>query len=148
MSASSAPTILLVEDNIDDVILTRRALRKVGVAAALVTVGDGAEAKAYVLGSGAFADRNAYPVPALLLLDWKLPRCSGAEVLRWIRARSEMDTLPVVVLTSSRQQEDIEQAYAAGANSYLQKPVEFSELVELLGRLHLYWFETNITAAR
>jgi CheY-like chemotaxis protein len=148
MSDPSAPTILLVEDNIDDVILTRRALRKVGVSAALATVGDGEEAKAYLLGTGAFADRNAHPMPALVLLDWKLPRCSGVEVLDWIRARSEMDTLPVVVLTSSRQQEDIEQAYAAGANSYLQKPVAFSELVELLGRLHLYWFETNITAAR
>jgi CheY-like chemotaxis protein len=148
MPENSAHTILLVEDNVDDVILTRRAFRKAGLAATLMTVSDGEQALAYLFDLAAFADRGAHPFPELVLLDWKLPRCSGSEVLRQIRARGALDTLPVVILTSSRQQEDIEEAYACGANSYLHKPVAFSGLVELLGRLHLYWLRTNVTAAR
>jgi CheY-like chemotaxis protein len=148
MPEPAVHTILLIEDNDDDVILTRRALRKAGVSARLVTLADGEEALRYLLGLASFADRDQHPFPELVLLDWKLPRCSGSEVLQRIRARREMDTLPVVILTSSRQQEDIEEAYAHGANSYLHKPVAFSGLVELLGRLHLYWLRTNITAAR
>lgn len=148
MPENAAHTILLVEDNIDDVILTRRALRKAGLSARLMTVSDGEEALRYLFGPAAFADRSEHPFPELVLLDWKLPRCGGSEVLRQIRARSDLDTLPVVILTSSRQQEDIEEAYACGANSYLHKPVAFSGLVELLGRLHLYWLRTNVTAAR
>jgi CheY-like chemotaxis protein len=148
MPASDTHTILLVEDNLDDVILTRRALRQSALSARLMTVGDGDQALDYLLGAGAFGDRGQHPFPELVLLDWKLPRCSGSEVLRRIRARSEMDRLPVVILTSSRQQEDIDEAYACGAKSYLQKPVAFSALVELLGRLHLYWLRTNVTAAR
>jgi CheY-like chemotaxis protein len=147
MPERSTHTILLVEDNVDDVILTRRALRKSGVSAKLMIVGDGDLALAYLLGEAAYGDRSEHPFPELVLLDWKLPRCSGSEVLRRIRGRSEMATLPVVILTSSRQQEDIDEAYACGANSYLHKPVAFSGLVELLGRLHLYWLRTNITAA-
>jgi CheY-like chemotaxis protein len=148
MPEPAVHTILLIEDNDDDVTLTRRALRKTGVSARLVTLGDGEQALRYLFGLADFADRDRHPFPELVLLDWKLPRCSGSEVLQRIRARPEMSTLPVVILTSSRQQEDIEEAYAHGANSYLHKPVAFSGLVELLGRLHLYWLGTNITAAR
>src|SRR4051794_16744683 len=140
-------TILLVEDNLDDVILTRRAFRRSGVMAALAVAEDGEQAIHYLRGQGAFADRNAHPMPALVLLDWKLPKKTGVEVLRWIRSEPALLTLPVVILTSSKQQEDIEAAYAAGANSYLQKPVELGALQELVIRLHLYWLQTNVPSS-
>lgn len=141
------PAILLVEDNPDDIILTRRALSKAGVEALLPTVTDGDAAVRYLEGADEFADRERSPIPLLVLLDWKLPRRSGLEVLTWIRSRPALAVLPVVVLTSSRQQEDIEQAYRAGANSYLEKPVEFAALVGMLERVHLYWLRTNVTCA-
>lgn len=141
-------TVLLVEDNLDDVLLTRRAFRKAGIPSALQVASDGDEAVAYLAGEGAFADRQAHPLPALMLLDWKLPRRSGREVLQWVRGQGRFATLPVVVLTSSREQEDIEQAYSAGANSYIQKPVLFEKLAELSERLHTYWLLTNVASAR
>ncbi|HEY1227632.1 MAG TPA: response regulator [Ramlibacter sp.] len=154
--SSSAPTtptpanrtVLLVEDNLDDVLLTRRAFRKAGLASALQVAGDGDEAVAYLAGDGAFADRQAHPLPSLVLLDWKLPRRSGREVLQWVRAQERFTGLPVVVLTSSREQEDIDQAYSAGANSYIQKPVLLEKLAELSERLHAYWLETNVVSSR
>ena len=154
--SSSAPTtltpanstVLLVEDNLDDVLLTRRAFRKAGLASALQVAGDGDEAVAYLAGDGAFADRQAHPLPSLVLLDWKLPRRSGREVLQWVRAQERFTALPVVVLTSSREQEDIDQAYSAGANSYIQKPVLLEKLAELSERLHAYWLETNVVSSR
>src|SRR4051812_39595766 len=100
---SSDPTVLLVEDNIDDVLLTRRAFRKAGVHATLQMAGDGDEAVAYLRGDGAYADRIAHPVPSLVLLDWKLPRRSGREVLQWVRQQPQFVALPVVVLTSPRE---------------------------------------------
>ncbi|MFC5462792.1 response regulator [Massilia niabensis] len=138
--------LLLVEDNPDDVLLVRRALRKAALAVSMQEVRDGDEAVAYLEGSGGFADRARHPLPALILLDLKLPRRSGLEVLRWIRSRPALATTPVVVLTSSGEDEDIQNAYALGANSYLQKPVAFNGLVELLGVLGLYWFKNNLTA--
>ena len=154
--SSSAPTtptpanrtVLLVEDNLDDVLLTRRAFRKAGLASALQVAGDGDEAVAYLAGDGAFADRQAHPLPSLVLLDWKLPRRSGREVLQWVRAQERFTGLPVVMLTSSREQEDIDQAYSAGANSYIQKPVLLEKLAELSERLHAYWLETNVVSSR
>ena len=141
-------TVLLVEDNLDDVLLTRRAFRKAGIASALQVAGDGDEAVAYIAGEGAFADRQAHPLPSLVLLDWKLPRRSGREVLQWVRAQECFTALPVVVLTTSREQEDIDQAYSAGANSYIQKPVLLEKLAELSERLHAYWLETNVVSSR
>jgi CheY-like chemotaxis protein len=142
------PSILLVEDNPDDVLLTRRAVRKAGLQASLAVACDGDEAVAYLDGSGAYEDRQAFPLPSLILLDLKLPRRSGLEVLHWIRARPAFATTPVVVLTSSAQDEDIRQAYQRGANSYLQKPIALNELVRMLTVLGLYWLDINLTAPR
>src|SRR4051794_31783945 len=131
MTTPSVPapsTVLLVEDNVDDRLLTQRAFRKSGTAAQLRVVGDGDEAVAYLEGEGAFADRGAHPQPGLVLLDWKLPRRSGREVLQWIRRQSTLAALPVVVISSSREQEDVDAAYAAGCDSFLQKPVLFDKL--------------------
>jgi CheY-like chemotaxis protein len=140
------PLILLVEDNPDDVLLARRAVKKAALPVSMQVAGDGDEAVAYLGGQGQFGDRGRHPLPALVLLDLKLPKRSGLEVLRWIRSQPELATTPVVVLTSSSEDEDIQKAYALGANSYLQKPVAFNGLVQLLGVLELYWFRNNLTA--
>lgn len=141
-----APHILLVEDNLDDVILTRRAFRKASLLANLRVTENGELAIDYLSGAGPYANRDQHPWPGLVLLDLKLPRKSGLEVLRWIRAQPAMRDLPVVVLTSSRQPEDIERAYALGANSYLEKPVDFESLQKLVATLHLYWLQLNVTS--
>jgi CheY-like chemotaxis protein len=137
-------TVLLVEDNPDDVLLIQRAFRKAGIVAPLQTVTDGEMAMAYLEGSGAYVDRQRYPLPVLVLLDWKLPRKNGLEVLGWIRARADLKEMPVVVLTSSREPADIRAAYGAGANSYLLKPVDFAKLLELVQGLGLYWLVLNV----
>jgi CheY-like chemotaxis protein len=142
------PCILLVEDNPDDVLLTQRAVRKAGLQVSLCVVNDGDEAVAYLEGTGQYHDRRTWPHPSVILLDLKLPKRSGLEVLRWIRHRPELAGIPVVVLTSSTEDEDIKQAYEAGANSYLQKPVVFTGLVQLLGMLDLYWLQTNLSTTR
>lgn len=134
------PVILLVEDNSDDVLLARRALKKAELPVALQVASDGDEAVG-CLGAGRPAHLS------LILLDLKLPKRSGLEVLRWIRAQGELASTPVVVLTSSSEHEDIQKAYALGANSYLQKPVAFHGLVELLGILGLYWLQHNLTGS-
>lgn len=136
--------ILLIEDNPHDVLLTRRAFRKAGIDAPLAVVSDGEQAVGYLAGAGEYTDRQSHPWPTLVLLDWKLPRMSGAEVLRWIREQPTLDATPVVVLTSSREEEDVLAAYRAGANSYLNKPVAFDALLQMLERLHAYWLRTNI----
>jgi CheY-like chemotaxis protein len=143
--AAGLPVLLLVEDNPDDVLLARRAVKKAALPVSMQVVEDGDEAVAYLEGSGRFGDRVGHPLPALVLLDLKLPKRPGLEVLRWVRSRPELDTTPVVVLTSSGEDEDIQKAYALGANSYLQKPVAFNGLVQLLGVLDLYWFKNNLT---
>ena len=137
------PVILLVEDNPDDVLLARRALKKAALAASMTVVGDGDAAVAWL--EGAIAG-TGNPMPALVLLDLKLPRRPGLEVLRWGRAQEQLATTPFVMLTSSSEDEDIRTAYALGANSYLQKPVAFNNLVQLLGVLGLYGLQTNLTA--
>ncbi|MCC2958059.1 response regulator [Massilia sp. IC2-477] len=144
--ATGLPVILLVEDNPDDVLLARRAVKKAALSVSLQVVQDGDEAVAYLDGGAHFADRERHPLPDLVLLDLKLPKRSGLEVLRWVRSQSVLDATPVVVLTSSGEDEDIQKAYALGANSYLQKPVAFHGLVQLLGVLDLYWFRNNLTA--
>ena len=138
--------ILLVEDNPHDVLLTRRAFRKAGLDVPISALEDGDRAIAYLDGRGDFADRAAHPWPGLVLLDLKLPGRGGLEVLRWIRAQPHLDPMPVVVLTSSAEEEDVVQAYRAGANSYLRKPVSLDELTGLVAALHAYWMRTNIGA--
>jgi CheY-like chemotaxis protein len=145
-SAAGVPHILLVEDNLDDIILTRRAFKKAGLTASLWVVEDGELALDYLAGTGAYRNRDRHPWPALVLLDLKLPKKPGLEVLRWVRAQPKMKDLPIVVLTSSRQLEDIERAYALGANSYLEKPVDLESLQKLVSALHLYWLRLNVTS--
>jgi CheY-like chemotaxis protein len=135
--------ILLVEDDPDDALLAERAFRRTNVANPLRVVADGDEAVAYLAGEGRFADREANPLPVLVLLDLKLPRRSGFEVLEWLRAEPGLERLPVVVLTSSRETTDIDRAYELGANSYVVKPVDFASLMEIAHVLHIYWLIVN-----
>lgn len=131
--------ILLVEDDPDDVVLISRALRNAKIANPVHEVADGDEAIAYLSGADRFADRNSHPLPVLVLLDLKLPRRDGFEVLRWIRAQPGLRRLPVVVLTSSRETVDVNRAYDEGANAYLVKPVTFDALLELVRGVDAFW---------
>ena len=135
--------ILLVEDNPDDVELTRRALDESNVANKLVVVRDGVEALQYLFREDAYAGRDAADLPEVVLLDLKLPKIDGLEVLRRIRADERTRILPVVVLTSSNAERDIVESYALGANSYIRKPVEFERFVEATKTLGLYWLVLN-----
>jgi CheY-like chemotaxis protein len=135
--------ILLVEDSEDDQLLIRRAFAKAKLSNPLHVVDDGDKAVAYLAGEGAYADRAAHPLPTLLLLDLKLPRRSGHEVLAWLRADPALRRLPVVILTSSAESADVKRAYDLGANSYLVKPVEFEGLLEMVRNLGVYWFVMN-----
>lgn len=140
---SEAKPILLVEDNPDDQILISRAFAKARLANPLQVVADGDAAVAYLSGDGEFADRMIHPVPALVILDIKLPRRSGLEVLAWIREQGTIGRIPVVMLTSSRESEDVRRAYDLGANSYLVKPVAFEGLMEMVRQLGVYWTIMN-----
>lgn len=131
--------ILLVEDTRDDVLLIQRAFRKADLNVRMHVVNDGEAAIDYLAGNGAYADREQTPLPVLVLLDLKLPRRSGFEVLTWIREQPLLKRLPVVILTSSDQMQDVNRAYDLGANSYLVKPVEFNALMEMVKTLDLYW---------
>ena len=133
-------TILLVEDNPDDEDLTIRALRQNRIANAVVVARDGEEALRLLLGTGPDA---APPLPEVVLLDLKLPKVDGLEVLRRLRAEPRTRLLPVVVLTSSREDRDLVEAYALGANSYVRKPVDFAQFVEAVRQLGLYWLVLN-----
>ena len=135
----SLGTVLLAEDEPNDALLIQRAFRKAGVANATQVVADGDGAIAYLAGTGPYADRDRYPLPALLLLDLKMPRMSGFDVLAWLRAQPGLRRLPVVVLTSSRESTDINRAHELGANSYLVKPVAFESLLEIVRTLSRYW---------
>lgn len=135
--------ILIVEDDPNDVILIQRAFGKARILNPLQTVPNGDDAVAYLSGEGPFADRQRYPFPVLVLLDLKLPRRSGLEVLEWVREREGLKRLPVVVLTSSKEVADVNRAYDLGANSYLVKPVSFSSLLELVKSLEVYWLILN-----
>ena len=144
--SASCNTILLVEDNPDDVALFQRALRKAALDYPLQVVSDGEAAIAYLAGEGLYADRSNHPLPRLVLLDLKLPRKSGHEVLEWLRAQPDLRRLPVVVLTTSREIGDINRAYDFCANSYLVKPFSFDGLMDMVRTLHSYWLNMNETA--
>lgn len=135
--------ILVVEDDPNDVMLIQRAFVKSRILNPVRIVSHGDEAVAYLSGEGQFADREAYPFPVLVLLDLKLPRRSGLEVLAWIRSLPGLKRLPIVVLTSSKESIDINRAYDLGANSYLVKPVGFDSLLELVKSLEVYWMMLN-----
>ena len=139
MNDISDDTLLIVEDEANDRFLIERAIRKSQIANPLRMVYNGEEAIAYLSGEGQFADRGAFPLPILVLLDLKLPRRSGIEVLQWIRSTPRFQTLPVVVLTSSPESADVHRAYLAGANSYLVKPVAFEGLHKMIESVGLYW---------
>lgn len=132
------PAILIAEDDENDICLIRRAFLKTGFENPLRIVRNGEEAVAYLKGEPPFNDRKASPSPAIVLLDIKMPRMNGFEVLSWIREQPELNPLPVVMLTSSQESTDINQAYALGANSYLVKPASFARLVEMMSRLKEY----------
>jgi two-component system response regulator len=135
--------ILLVEDNADDEALTLRALNKHKIANRIDVVRDGAEALDYLFGTGTHAGRDPHDLPQVILLDLKLPKVDGLEVLRRIRSDPRTHRLPVVILTSSKEEQDMLQAYSIGVNSYVRKPVDFNQFVEAIGQLGLYWLVLN-----
>ena len=135
--------ILLVEDDPDDVFFLRNIFARCGRADDLQVARDGDEAIAYLSGTDAFADRNLFPAPALVLLDLKLPKRSGFEVLEWLRKRSALRRIPVIVLTSSESENDIAHAYDLGANSYLVKPIDASTQAEMVKALCGFWAGFN-----
>ncbi|MBC7814962.1 MAG: response regulator [Burkholderiales bacterium] len=139
----NVPVILLVEDNPDDEELTLRAFRKSNLKNEIVVARDGVEALDYLLGTGAYADRDTSDVPYLVLLDLKLPKIDGLEVLRRIRADERTKLLPVVILTSSKEQEDLLTSYQLGANSYVRKPIDFNEFIKAVNYLGMYWLVLN-----
>jgi two-component system, response regulator len=135
--------IMLVEDNPDDVKLTQRALKKSHILNELIVSKDGAEALDYLFGTGAWADRDLTVMPQVVLLDLKLPKVSGLEVLKRIRSDERTKLLPVVILTSSKEEKDLIEGYASGANSYIRKPVNFNQFAEAVRQLGLYWLVLN-----
>jgi len=136
-------TILLIEDNPSDIELTQRALEKGHILNELVVTSDGQEAVDYLFGTGAYAGRDTSDLPALTLLDLKLPKVSGLDVLRRIRAEASTHRMPVVILTSSREEQDMAASYDLGVNSYIRKPVEFEHFVQSVAQLGLYWLVLN-----
>lgn len=135
--------ILLVEDNPDDEALTLHALETNNISNAVIVARNGVEALDYLFGTGAYAGRDLRILPAVVLLDLKLPKIDGLEVLRRVRADTRTHLLPVVILTSSNEDEDRLKGYALGANSYVRKPVDFDEFVRAAGQLGLYWLLLN-----
>lgn len=135
--------ILLVEDNPDDVELTRRAIKKNNILNELVVVRDGAEALDYLFGKGDYSGRDLSVMPTIVLLDLKLPKIDGIEVLKYLRNDERTAYIPVVILTSSREEQDIISSYRSGCNSYIRKPVDFVQFNEAVQTLGLYWLLMN-----
>lgn len=137
------PPILLVEDNPDDEALTLRAFNKNRISNPVVVARDGVEALDYLFGTGGHAGRDMSVMPSVILLDLKLPRIDGLEVLRRVRADERTSLVPVVILTTSKEQQDIYEGYSLGANSYIRKPVDFEKFIYAVGQLGLYWLVLN-----
>lgn len=135
--------LLLVEDNPSDEKLTLRALKKSGVPIEISVVRDGAEALDFLFAAGAYAQRDANELPAVVMLDLHLPRIDGLEVLRRVRANERTQCLPVVILTASKESEDIARGYALGANAYVRKPVDFNEFIVAARTLGVFWMLLN-----
>lgn len=140
-------TVLLAEDDENDVLLMQRAFKKARKQDCLRVVNDGQEIIDYLAGHHQYSDRNAHPLPQLVVLDLKMPRKNGLEVLQWLKAQPTLKRIPAVVLTSSNQPRDIAQAYDLHANSYLVKPNAFEDLVKLLEAFNNYWLDLNRGAA-
>ncbi len=139
----NAIDILLVEDNPNDVELTLRSLKKVNIANKIFVVNDGAEALELLFGTGKHQDQQVDRKPKVILLDLKLPKVDGLEVLRRVKADERTKFIPVVVLTSSKEEQDMIESYRLGVNSYIVKPVDFDKFVEAVGNLGLYWLLLN-----
>jgi two-component system, response regulator len=143
MSDSGEIEILLVEDNPDDVDMTLRALRKANIVNHIKVVRDGAEALEFIFGEGGYAAHHVENVPKLILLDLKLPKVDGFEVLKRLKDDPRTRSIPVVILTSSREQRDVVEGYQLGVNSYIVKPVSFEGFVKAVGELGMYWLLLN-----
>ncbi len=145
MTDSNNKCILLVEDNPDDATLTLRAFKRSHVMNTIAVVRDGVEALDYLFARGAYADRAGAPLPTLVILDLKLPKLDGLGVLKVIREDERTKLMPVVILTSSKEEQDLVSGYALGANSYVRKPVDFNEFLEAVKVLGIYWLAMNQT---
>lgn len=135
--------ILLVEDNPDDVTLTLRAFKKNNILNEVVVAGDGVEALDYLFGTGKYAGKEASILPSIVLLDLKLPKMNGMEVLQRLRADERTKLVPVIILTSSKEEQDIIMGYKLGCNSYIRKPVDFNQFMEAVKQLGMYWLLIN-----
>ncbi|TLD39965.1 MAG: Response regulator [Candidatus Jettenia ecosi] len=140
---TNSKIILLVEDNPDDADLTLRALKKNNIMNEVIVVNDGVKALDYLFGTGDYAGRDMNVLPEVVLLDLKLPKINGLEVLQRLRTDGRTQLLPVVVLTSSNEERDLVDSYRFGANSYVQKPVEFNQFTEAIRQLGMYWLLLN-----
>lgn len=140
--------ILLVEDNPDDEALTLRAFRKNNIVNEIVVARDGAEALDYLFSEGGYAGRDVGVMPQIILLDLKLPKIDGLEVLQRIRSDEQTRLIPVIILTSSKEEQDLVEGYSLGANSYIRKPVDFAQFTEAIRLLGLYWLVLNEAAPR
>ncbi len=136
--------ILLVEDNPDDVLLTKRSLNDANIANEVIIARDGVEALEYLRGEGAHEGRDMSIMPEVILLDLKMPRMGGLELLKIIRSEEKTKLLPVVILTSSNEERDVVESYSLGANSYIQKPVDFDQFASAVKQLGLYWLVVNV----
>jgi CheY-like chemotaxis protein len=137
-------TVLVADDDINDISLLKRAFLRAGIDVHMKIARDGEEVIQYLQGGQPFSDREAFPLPKLLLLDLKMPRADGFEVLEWVRKQADLRRMLVVVMTSSDEPEDINRAYDLGANSFLRKPDDFTNLIKISQKLHDYWMETNL----
>ncbi|MEA3195462.1 MAG: hypothetical protein QOD26_3795 [Betaproteobacteria bacterium] len=143
MTEAGQVEILLVEDNPADAEMTLRALRRNNLANKVYWVKDGEQALEFLFRTGAYADRDPVVVPKLVMLDIKMPKVDGIEVLRRIKANEETRTIPVVVMTSSNEERDVVESYRLGVNSYIVKPVQFESFLETVAKIGLYWVITN-----
>ena len=143
MPLTDNKTILLVEDNPDDAKLTLRAFKRSNIVNSMVVVRDGIEALDFLFARGAHSDQAGKPLPTLVVLDLKLPKLDGVGVLKAIRADERTRLIPVVILTSSKEEEDVISCYALGANSYVRKPVDFAEFMGAAKLIGIYWLMTN-----
>ena len=144
--SDSRVEILLVEDNPHDAEMTIRALRRVNLANSLIHVKDGEEALDFIFSRGAFSERSTYEKPKVILLDIKMPKVDGIEVLRQIKSNEQMKTIPVVIMTSSKEEKDVIASYNLGVNSYVVKPVDFEGFAKAVSELGFYWLITNQSA--
>ena len=136
-------SILLVEDDSNDILLIQRAFRMVNPTNPIQIVKDGDAAVDYLSGKGEYGDREQYPLPTLILLDLKLPRRSGVEVLQWIRQQPVLKRIPIIILTSSKESIDVNLTYDLGISSYLVKPVSFNALAKMIAAVNAYWLQLN-----